>query len=104
MGIANDSYDWYKRAAIRSRANHRWSAVAIQVVAASIPVSAVFDPTNALVPAVLGAVIVVLGGLRSTFDWHDNYIRFSATREAVERHRRLYRTGAEPYDDPATRD
>ncbi len=57
-----------------------------------------------MVPAVLGAAIVVLSGVRSTFNWQENYIRFSAAREAVEALRRLYRIGAAPYDDVATRD
>jgi hypothetical protein len=78
--------------------------VAVQVLAAAIPVAAVLNPTNAIVPAFLGAAIVILSGLRSTFDWQENYIRFSASREAVEGQRRLYRTGAEPYANPATRD
>src|SRR5689334_22918014 len=104
LSVANDSYDWYRRAAIRSRRHHRWSAVAIQVLAAAIPVAAVMNPDNAILPAVLGSAIVVLGGLRSTFDWQENYLRFSASREAVEGQRRLYRAAGEPYDDPTTRD
>jgi Protein of unknown function (DUF4231) len=102
--VANDSYVWYKRAAIRSRRHHRWSAIAIQVLAAAIPVAAVINPDNATAPAILGAAVVVLGGARSTFDWQENYLRFNASREAVEGQRRLYRTAAHPYDDPATRD
>jgi hypothetical protein len=104
IGVADDSYDWYKRAAIRSRRHHRWSAIGIQVLAAAIPVAAVINPNNAVASAILGAAVVVLGGARSTFDWQENYLRFSASREAVEGQRRLYRTAAEPYDDPATRD
>lgn len=104
MQVANDSYDWYKKAAIKSRIFHRWTAVTIQVIAAAIPVTAAIDPRSSIVPAFLGAVIVILGGLRSTFDWQENYIRFSGVREAVEAERRSYTTGAAPYSDPATRD
>ncbi|WP_067504404.1 DUF4231 domain-containing protein [Actinoplanes sp. TFC3] len=102
--IADDSYSWYRTAAIRSRQRHRASAIGLQVLAAAIPVSAAISPRNAVVPAVLGAAIVVLSGVRSTFNWQENYIRFSAAREAVEALRRLYRIGAAPYDDVATRD
>jgi hypothetical protein len=38
------------------------------------------------------------------FHWQDNYLRFSQAREAVEAERRLYNTGAKPYEDQATRD
>jgi hypothetical protein len=57
-----------------------------------------------LVGAFLGAAVVVLTGARAIFHWQENYIRFSQAREAVEAERRLYRIGAEPYADPATRD
>lgn len=104
LGLADDSYAWYRAAAIRSRRNHKISTVAQLVLAATIPVSAAIAPTNAVVPAVLGAAIVIVSGLRTTFNWQENYIRFSAAREAVEAQRRLYHTGAAPYDDPQTRD
>src|SRR5262249_50947931 len=57
-----------------------------------------------LVPAILGAVVVVISGLRAVFHWQDNYLRFSGAREAVEAERRLYFTSAKPYEDPRTRD
>jgi hypothetical protein len=104
MGVADASYDWYRSAAIRSRRLHRSSAVALQIVAAAIPVAAVVWPRNSLAPALLGAVIIVLTGLRSTFDWQENYLRFSGAREAVEAERRLYQTGANPYTDESVRD
>ena len=102
--LADESYSWYRNAAIRSRRRHRISATLLQALAAAIPVSAAISPRNAVVPAVLGAAIVVLSGLRTTFNWQENYLRFSSAREAVEAQRRLYRLGAAPYDDPNTRD
>lgn len=104
MQIAGGSYDWYRQAAIKSRFYHRSTAIAIQVIAAAIPVAAVVAPGNPVIPAILGSAIVVLGALRSTFDWQENYIRFSCAREAVEAERRLYTSHSAPYDDPAVRD
>jgi hypothetical protein len=104
LGLANGSYEWYKLAAIRSRRGHRISAIAIQMIAAAIPISAVIASRNSTVPAILGAMIVILSGLRSTFNWQENYLRFSGAREAVETERRLYHTGTAPYDDPQTKD
>lgn len=49
-------------------------------------------------------MVVVLTGLRSIFHWQDNYLRFSAAREAIEAERRSYNTAAEPYDDAGSRD
>jgi hypothetical protein len=74
------------------------------VIAAAIPVSAVVLPRNVTVPAILGAAIVVLSALRSTFDWQDNYLRFSIAREVIEAQRRLYHTHSPPYDNPETRE
>jgi uncharacterized protein DUF4231 len=104
MTLANGSYDWYKSHAIRSRKTYQVSEVALLTVAAAIPVAAAISPHSAVVPAILGAVAVVLGGLRAIFHWQDNFLRFSGAREAVEHERRLYYTGAEPYADPATRE
>jgi len=102
--LAEGSYSWYKRAAINSRRYHRASAVLVQIIAAAIPVAAVIAPKDATAPAILGAVIVIVSALRSTFNWQENYLRFSGAREAVEAERRRYRVQAAPYDDPRTKD
>lgn len=104
VSLADESYGWYRLAAIRSRRCHRASAVAIQVIAATIPVSAAIAPANAVIPAVLGAVVVVLSSVRAIFNWGENYLRFSIAREKVDAQRRLYKTSSIPYDDVCTRD
>lgn len=104
MNIANGSYEWYKAHAIRSRRAYRISETSVLIISAAIPATAAAVPHNALVPAILGAVVVVISGLRAVFHWQDNYLRFSGAREAVEAERRLYWTGAEPYGNAATRD
>lgn len=104
MGIANGSYTWYRSAAIRSRRMYRVSETAVLIISAAIPASAAIAPHNAITPAVLGALVVILSGLRAVFHWQDNWLRYSGAREAVEAERRLYHTGAPPYEDPATRD
>ncbi len=104
MNIADESYTWYRTAAIRSRTGYRLSETSVLVLSAAIPATAAIVPHNAVIPAVLGAIVVVISGLRAIFHWHDNYLRFSAAREAVEAERRLYYTGANPYEDPETRD
>lgn len=103
LKLANGSYEWYQYAAIRSRRAYRISETAILVISAAIPASAAIQ-NDARLSAVLGAVIVILSGLRTVFHWHDNYLRFNGAREAIEAQRRLYHTGAKPYDNPATRD
>lgn len=104
LSVANASYDWYKNAAIRARRSHRSSATLIQAIAASIPVAAVVSPTEAIIPAILGAIIVILSGLRAIFRWQENYLRFSGAREAVEAERRLYHMKTDRYSNHETRD
>ncbi|MFJ7077066.1 DUF4231 domain-containing protein [Streptomyces sp. NPDC098781] len=104
MRVADGSYAWYRDAAVRARRYFRMTETLLLLVSAAIPVSAVVSSRNALVPAVLGGVVVVITGLRSVFHWQDDYLRFSEAREAVEAERRLYYTGAEPYADATTRD
>src|SRR4051794_19936378 len=83
IDLANDSYDWYKKAAIRSRKLYKTLEVALLVTSAAVPTSAVLFVDNSAIPAVLGAVVVVLAGLRSIYHWQENYLRFSQAREAV---------------------
>jgi hypothetical protein len=104
MELANDSYEWYRTHAIRARRNYRVAETILLVVAAAVPTSAVVVPQDATVPAILGAIVVVLTGLRSLFHWQDNHVRFSSAREALESERRRYKTGSEPYDNLDTRD
>jgi hypothetical protein len=104
MSIADGSYAWYQAAAIRNRRMYRISESTVLVVSAAIPVAATIAPHNAITPAVLGSFVVILSGLRAVFHWQENYLRFSGAREAVEAERRLYYTGAAPYDNADTRE
>jgi Protein of unknown function (DUF4231) len=104
MSVADASYRWYVTASQRSRRNHRIVEIATVVVSAAIPVAAVIAPGVPAITAVLGAVLVVIAGMRATFKWQENYLRFSQARETVEQQRRLFLVGAAPYDDPATRE
>lgn len=104
LTLADRSYEWYRTAAISSRRRHRVSAIGIQVFAALIPVSVLLVPRFTVIPAILGAAILITSGARATFAWQENYIRFSGAREAVEAQRRLYQTAADPYGDSKTRD
>ena len=104
MRLANESYDWYKARAAHCRAAYKVSETALLIVSASIPTTAAVFPDDVIVPALLGGVVVVLVGLRAVYHWQDNFLRFSGAREAIEAERRLYNTGAKPYDDPGARD
>ncbi|WP_433147024.1 DUF4231 domain-containing protein [Actinomadura nitritigenes] len=104
MRVADQSFDWYQQAAMKARRYYRLSETLLLILSAAIPISAVLQPSSAKTPALLGGLLVVLTGLRSIFHWHDDYLRFSEAREAVEGERRLYLTRSAPYEDEQTRD
>jgi hypothetical protein len=104
LDLANTSYEWYKTAAIRSRNSYRASEITLIVISASILVTAAVSPHSAIAPAFLGALVVIVAGMRATFHWQENYLQFSAAREAIEAERRLYCVGSNPYDDPSSMD
>ena len=104
LRLADDSYAWYQRAAIRARRAYKVAETVFLVVTACIPLSAVVWPDSGVIPAILGSISVVIAGGRAIFHWQDNYLRFSEAREAVEAERRLYRTRSAPYDADPTRD
>lgn len=103
MEVADGSYQWYMAAAKRSRYAYRTAELSAVGLSAAIPLAAVLAPSLPQIPAVLGSALVVVAGFRAVFHWQENYLRFSQAREAVEAQRRLFRVGAYPYHDPATR-
>lgn len=103
MEVADTSYQWYRRAAIKARRYHRLTEVIQLLSSAAIPASAAVAHDNTTVPALLGATVVIVTGLRAAFHWQDDYLRFSQAREAVETQRRLFHTHAPPYENPSTR-
>lgn len=103
LQVANSSFQWYRTASIRSRRLHRSSEIAILVLSAGVPVSTVLFPGVSAWPAVLGSLVVVVGGLRSIFHWQENYLRFSRSREAIEAERRRYHAAIGGYADPSAR-
>ncbi|HEV2783978.1 MAG TPA: DUF4231 domain-containing protein [Actinophytocola sp.] len=104
LKLANGSYEWYRDRAIRCRRAYRISETTLLVSTTAVPASAVLSPGNSAVTGTLGALVVILHGLRSIFHWQDNFLRFSRAREAIEAERRLYHTHANPYDNPETRE
>jgi hypothetical protein len=104
LRLAADSYEWFRRAANRDRWAYRIIDITILAVSAVIPLAAVFASHREVVPAVLGAIVVVASGLRTIFRWQENYLRFVTAREAIKQEQRKYLVGAEPYADPATRE
>lgn len=90
------SYRWYATHAWRGRVGYWGSESALLVVAASIPAAAAFT-SDRRVPALLGAVVVVLTGLRPIFRWREDWLRFTQACNQLLTERDLYTARADEY-------
>ncbi|WP_197523414.1 DUF4231 domain-containing protein [Actinokineospora pegani] len=104
LEIADNSYNWYLIRSIRTRRSHRLAEIVLLFLSASIPASVVIIPEWPWIPAVTGVGIVMLSGLKSIFNWHENYLRFSRARESIEAERRLFKMSLPPYDNPISKE
>jgi hypothetical protein len=91
---------WYSRAATRNRRGH-WALRLISLVmAAAVPITATLQQSS-LVPALLGAGIVVAEGAHELLRLQQNWTSFRATAEALKHEKYLYLAGGGPYRDLA---
>ena len=101
LAFLDQQYTWYRSHAVRAGQRYKVLEVALLLFAALVPVSAVvFD---SWVTALLGAVVVVLTGLRSIFSWQDDWLRFTEAWQQLQFARTLYVNRLAPYDDDTTR-
>jgi hypothetical protein len=91
----DESFDWYRRNAKKSRNRFQIVEVVQLVTAAAIPPTALLN--SPWVPAVLGALVVVLTGLRPVFRWHENYIRFTEACQELLYEKRRFDARLPPY-------
>ena len=78
LGVVSKSWDWYGRHAKEARRGDRVSDVALLVFGALIPVSAILqEPWSKAVSVILGILVVITTGLRRTYNWRDNWVRYT---------------------------
>ena len=75
---------WYASRAVGARRVYVVTEIAAIALAAAIPAAAALG-ASAGFAAVLGAIIVLLSGLRTTFAWQESWISYTQTRYAIER-------------------
>lgn len=94
---------YYISQAARNRIASRLSELSLIALSAAVAIVGVLNPNDARIPAILGALAVTVSGLRATFHWRDNWIRFTMARMTLRGQIRLYECDIEPFDDPATK-
>ena len=90
-----DQVRWYEE---KSAFSKRWYVrlrIASMISAATIPIKSSLSYPR--VTGVLGALIVVIEGIRQLNSFHENWIRYRATSESLKHEKYLYLGGAGPY-------
>lgn len=95
-------FQWYGRAATRTRLAYQVIKVAVLVIAAAVTVLAATRASSAATAA-LAASVVVLEGIQQLFQFQSNWITYRGTAEAMRQQAFLYVAQVGPYADKQTR-
>jgi hypothetical protein len=85
-----DQIRWYDARSRRSQLTYKWLKAAQIVVAALVPVSALVFPQRAVIPGLLGAVILILEGFQELGAYQRNWTKYRGTFEALRREKFLF--------------
>jgi hypothetical protein len=96
-----DQLTWYDRKASYNERMFRWLKGATMVVSVSIPLCAAFVKYS-LVTGGLGASIALLEGLQQLNQYHQNWITYRSTAEALKHEKFLFLSEAGPYASIST--
>lgn len=96
MARLDDQTAWYSHASRTNRRGHWALRLSSLTMAAAVPITAT-PQQSSLVPALLGAGIVVAEGAHELFRLQQNWTSFQATAEALKHEKYLYLAGAGPY-------
>lgn len=92
-----DQINWYDHRSMRAQRSYR-ALKAIQIiVAALIPVSSLVRPTDAVVPGVLGAIVLILEGFQELGMHRQNWQKYRSSCEALRHEKYLFMAKAGPY-------
>ena len=91
-----DGIGWYDRKSGENRRWYRWLKLLELAVAATLPVVAGIG-SPVWVTGGLAAVVVVLEGAQHLFQFHEQWITYRSTAEALKHERFLYLAKAGPY-------
>ena len=105
----SDQIQWFGNASRRAQSRYQFIKTTEMILAAAIPVVALLDADwSKYVSAILGAAIVVFEGVQQVNQYHDNWINYRSTAEALKHEKYLfvasaghYRNTSSPYADLA---
>jgi hypothetical protein len=91
-----DQLAWYDHKSVIAQRWYKTLRVSQLVLSVSIPVVVGFGAPST-VAAVLGALIAIVEGIQQLFQFHERWIGYRSTAEALKRNKYLYLSGARPY-------
>ena len=93
---------WYSKKSQHAKKMYRTFQVADIIIAASIPLLSAYtieNATIAIIVGILGAIITITEAVSKLYRWHEEWIEYRFTCEALKRHKILYLTNSDPYDN-----
>jgi hypothetical protein len=92
---------WYEAKSAKAQRSYKTLQIFQIAGAAFIPFLSSYSDRLAYVPAVLGILGVLLalaGGLLALYQFHERWVEYRATCEALKQEKYLFLTRTEPYD------
>jgi hypothetical protein len=100
-----DQLQWYDRKATRNERMFKRLKKGTLAISVSIPLSAAFavryPAVTGVITGALGATIALLEGLQQLNQYHQNWIAYRSTAEALKHEKFLFLGAAGPYSNPA---
>ena len=86
---------WYDQRSLKDQRIYKWLRRTQIVVAALVPVAALAFPERAIIPGMIGAVILILAGFQDLGAYQRNWIKYRSTCESLRHEKYLFlgRTG-----------
>lgn len=91
-----DQIAWYDSKSALNQRRFKWVKAAQMIAAAAVSVVAAFDGPS-YIPAILGALVVVLEGFQQLNQYQQNWITYRSTCEALKHEKYLFLAKAGPY-------
>jgi hypothetical protein len=95
-----DQIRWYDTRGRKAQVRFKVLRGQVMIAAAAIPVLAAFDAPG-YVAAILGSVVVVTEGILQLNQYHQNWITYRSTAEALKHEKYLFLARADIYARPA---
>jgi|SRR3990170_6526241 len=98
LGRLEEQRKWYSEKSAENKRRFQSLKVIEIVAAAIIPFAAGYSGL-AVLTGLLGVLIVVLEGIQGIYQFHDNWIAYRSTSEALKHEKYLWQAKAGPYMD-----